>query len=223
MNAFSRFLNSFRTAGGLDLIFTVVVSIWMMYTWRIYALNDVNIILHLLHSDGGWQTLIGAFIIFFLWMVEVKLVKNWWKRWIVHTVIFASIGVPLYFWWNHIVVQTLVNNQENMYLRDMTIEQALKLVGLCAVLFIPSLALSGGFKLSSNPMRAQLYQFVIWTALCVGLAYPITLYWWLVAFPIQPLADWSLIPYAGSYHESVKLVAGANGIRFFLIAWGSRR
>jgi hypothetical protein len=201
----------------------LAISLWMMYTLRIYVLNDFNIILFLLQADGGWPILAGTFSIFFLWMLEVKLVKNWWKRWLVHMGIFAAIGVPLYFWWNHLVVETLVTNLENLHLRDMTIEQALKLVVLCAVLFVPSLALSGGFRISKNPVRAQLYQFVIWLALCVGLAYPINLYWWLIAFPIQPLADWSIIPYAGSYHEAVKLVAGANSVRFFLIAWGTRR
>lgn len=222
MKFISRLIYGLFTTGGLLMVLTLSIGIWMIHSLTGYLVNVWHITFYLFQT-GGWSVLAGAFGIFLVWLAEVKVVKGWWKRWLVHVVLFAVAAVPVYFWWNYQMLEIMVASVEDLHLRKISIEQTLKLLGLCAALFVPSIALSGGFKLSPYFERAQLYQVLLWIGLCVGLAVPINQFWWLVAMPIQPFADRSIIPYGGSFHEAVKLVAGANGLRLAMILWKSKK
>jgi hypothetical protein len=215
-----------KTTAGLFLLLTISIMGWMVYTLTEYLKNDLLLIRFLVSNKEGWPVLGGVLSIFLFWMLELKLlkkIKRWWKRWFMRLLIFGGATFTMYFWWNQLVVDFLVSNIRHLYLREMTIQQALKLVGLCTILFLPSVVLSGRCFIKTNPVYDHLCKLLLWVVMCIGLAIPINQYWWQIAFPIQPLADLSFLPYAGSYHEAVKLIAGANSVRFVLIAWGKRR
>ena len=208
----------FFTAEGISLIIVFLVWAWAMYFVMPYLVIDFNLGRILLGMHNGSIILGGAIGLFLLWMIESWLIRDIWKRIVLHFVIFIVTGVGMYFWWRMYVVDGL--SQLEIAVSEMDPVTTLKLTVLCSILFFPSILMQGSFRRHLNPQRAKLYQIIMIIGMCVALAFPIQQFWWFLASPIQPLSNLSVLPYGGSYHEAVKLIAGANMLQFSLIAWG---
>lgn len=223
MQWLTRTIRSLASVSGISFLLILAILIWMWQTITIYLKADVSLAFFLAQKPDGIPILAGVLFLYCLWILEVLFCKTLLKRLIVHVVLYFFVSVAMYFWWKYIVYQPLVGYLEHVYMEKMSLEQALKAGYMCAVLFLPSLMLCGSFAREPNRPKAQLYQLIGLIVMCAALAYPVSEYWWIIAYPIQPFSNDNIIPYAHGYHEALKLFAGANAFEFVCIAWGRTR
>ena len=208
------------TIPGISFLLSLALGAWMYYTLWWYFYYDLLLVQILLETEGGIPILIGVAVLMLQWVFVTWLSKSLFKRLLMHSLTMLLLGVALYFWWNHLVLDTLISVTSKLYIRQISIEQALKLAAVCAVLPLPSLLLSGAGKWIPNKYHAQLWLTLAWVVLCAGLAVPVNMFWWQWAAPIQPLADRIFIPPGDVYLGAVQLFMGANGIRFLMLCFG---